>query len=204
MTSRERIDAAALRLLAAHGYDGFSMQEVADAVGLHKSTLFHHYRGKADLVSSVLLQALSRIVEIARRNLNEEPALEDFVRLSEDIVDHFANEPATAKLLLHVVLAPPGSPLRFDMAEDDPLVQLITMLIAWLDRARRCGVIRWVRIRHLLMDVFGVLVFHPAAAEQMAYLAGSEPFSAEERKKRRVVVAAFVRNALAPVADAKS
>jgi hypothetical protein len=84
------------------------------------------------------------------------------------------------------------------MSHVHPLVQLLTLLIGWFDRARRSGAIRWVRIRHTLMDLCGVLLFHPAAALQMPYLAGDAPFSQDERTKRRGEVAAFVKNALAP------
>ena len=200
-SSRQRIDAAALRLLAENGYDGLSLQAIADEVGLHKSTLFHHYRGKAELVEHVVEQVMVGLVERTQSRLEKRPpTLDDLVGLAEDLVDHFAKEPAAPKVLLHVLLSPKGSPLDLEMAAH-PLGVLITTLVTWLDSARRCGVIRWVRIRHTLMDLIGMLVFHPAAAEKMTYLTGEEPLGGAEREKRKADVALFVRRALAPESD---
>ena len=47
---RQRILDAALELLAEHGYEGMSLQQVADRVGLHKSSLFHHFKSKDELL----------------------------------------------------------------------------------------------------------------------------------------------------------
>lgn len=40
----------ARRLFSERGVDATSMQEIADALGLHKSTLYHHVRSKEDLL----------------------------------------------------------------------------------------------------------------------------------------------------------
>jgi hypothetical protein len=96
-----------------------------------------------------------------------------------------------------VVLAPEGSPLEVD-DEHHPFYALMRTLVMWFDRARRAGVIRWVRIRHTLLDLMGVVVFHPATAPQLRYLTGEAPYSPEETEKRRKELAAFVRGALTP------
>lgn len=49
-----KIQNVATTLFSEKGYDGTSMQEIADAVGLHKSTLFHYVRGKEDLLRQIL------------------------------------------------------------------------------------------------------------------------------------------------------
>lgn len=197
-SSRERIDAAALRLLALHGYAGFGMQALANEVGLHKSTLFHHYKSKAQIAEAGVRRVMSKLEDIGRQHLEADaPELERFVAFTQDLSDYLASEPEAAKLLLRVVLAPAGSPLA---VEDDshPLFVLLRMLVAWFDRARRAGTIRWVRIRHTLFDMMGVVVFHPATAPQLKALAGEAPFTPDETNKRREELAAFVRGALSP------
>src|SRR5262252_701066 len=52
-SSRQRIQSVALGLFGRYGYDGVSLQMIADEVGLHKSSLFHHYRGKLELMDEV-------------------------------------------------------------------------------------------------------------------------------------------------------
>jgi AcrR family transcriptional regulator len=201
MSSRERIDAAALSLLANHGYHGLSMQLLADEVGLHKSTLFHHYRSKAEIAERVVEQVMSRMVErVSPRLTRDPPSLEDFIETTGDLVDYFASEPDAAKLLLRVVLAPLDSPIQINRI-DHPFNQLMTTLVSWFARARTARVIRWVRIRHTLLNIMGMMVFHPATAPRLEYLTGPTPFSDDERAHRREEMAIFLRGALSPVPD---
>ena len=48
-------------LFARRGFAGVGMREVADRVGLGKSSLFHHFRGKTQLYFEVLARVLDRI-----------------------------------------------------------------------------------------------------------------------------------------------
>ncbi len=48
--SRSRIRAAAVRLLSAHGYDGVTMEAVAEAAGVGKATLYRHWPSKPSLM----------------------------------------------------------------------------------------------------------------------------------------------------------
>jgi AcrR family transcriptional regulator len=91
---RARIVADAMRLFTRGGFASTSMQEIADAVGVSKSTLFHHYPSKDALLLAVLqardaaiaerspqvsglpaADALRTIVAGARENSEREPGL---------------------------------------------------------------------------------------------------------------------------------
>lgn len=47
MSRREELLAVATRLFAARGYHGTRMDDVADAVGLNKATVYHYYASKS-------------------------------------------------------------------------------------------------------------------------------------------------------------
>ena len=49
----EKLISIAANLISRKGYDGVSLQEIANKVGIHKSTLFHYIKSKADLFSQV-------------------------------------------------------------------------------------------------------------------------------------------------------
>lgn len=51
---REAIIQAAHEVFAAHGYQGGSLQLVADKVGMSQSSLLHHFPTKSDLLLAVL------------------------------------------------------------------------------------------------------------------------------------------------------
>ena len=48
------IAACARSLIATRGYNGFSYADIADAVGIAKASVHHHFPSKADLVRSVV------------------------------------------------------------------------------------------------------------------------------------------------------
>lgn len=57
--SRLRIVRAAYPLFVERGYDAASMQEIADAVPIHKATLYHHFQNKDDLFLAVVRLGMS-------------------------------------------------------------------------------------------------------------------------------------------------
>lgn len=54
-------------LFLERGYSVISMQQIADAVGINKATLYHHFRDKDDLFTAVLGRELDK----GRRHLEE-------------------------------------------------------------------------------------------------------------------------------------
>ena len=54
----------AAELFAQRGFHGTSMNEVADACGLSKATLYHYYRDKNGLLVSIADGHVSRLVEL--------------------------------------------------------------------------------------------------------------------------------------------
>jgi len=66
---RARILREATRLFMASGYNGISMREIAEAVGVSKAGLYYHFKDKEDLFVAILhdaLQAMQQIVRSAR------------------------------------------------------------------------------------------------------------------------------------------
>ncbi len=74
----------ASRLMSQKGYKGASLQEIADAVGIHKSTFFHYFRNKEALLLAVLKMSLGEVSENLNRiqqneNLNPEEKLKQAI-----------------------------------------------------------------------------------------------------------------------------
>lgn len=62
---REAILASAARLFATQGYSATSMNQVAEACGLSKATLYHYYRDKYALLFSIADTHVERLQRIA-------------------------------------------------------------------------------------------------------------------------------------------
>lgn len=59
------IRAAALRLFAAHGVAGTSLQMIADELGVSKAAVYHHHQSKHEIVRVVLAPALVALSAVA-------------------------------------------------------------------------------------------------------------------------------------------
>jgi AcrR family transcriptional regulator len=197
-SSKERIHAAALRLLARYGYEGVSLQMIADEVGLHKSSLFHHYRGKLELASEVFLAAMERVLErVAPLAHDDPPKRETFLAVMDACLDHFADEPDAARLLLTILVAPEDSDLNIPIGREDvdhPVIRLFTILGTWLDQARRTGVTRKLSIRQTIPNLMGIALMQPAIASGLDSLVGAEPFAPTQRTLRKDAVHALLES----------
>jgi AcrR family transcriptional regulator len=58
---RVRILRQARELFTAQGYASVSMQQIADAAGVNKATLYHHFVDKEDLFVSVMAEEFARM-----------------------------------------------------------------------------------------------------------------------------------------------
>ena len=56
---------AALELFAVNGYDGVTVADIADAVGIKAASLYKHYKSKQDIFDSILAKAAQGYSELA-------------------------------------------------------------------------------------------------------------------------------------------
>jgi AcrR family transcriptional regulator len=198
LRSRERIDRAAVKLFARYGYEGVSLQRIADDVGLHKSTLFHHYKSKLDLLDSALDAVIARVLEHMQPLAREaRPSLSTLLAVVDALVDHFSDEPEAARLLVSVMTAPDDSEVR-QAGSVERALAFYSGIATWLERARRIGVVRKISIRQAIPNLMGLVLFYPAVAADMAELVGSEAFSARAREIRKAELRQILRGMLDP------
>ena len=89
---REMILARAAALFARGGYPGTSMNQVAEACGLSKSTLYHYYRDKYALLVSIAEEHVDRLQGTIGDALAEEHAPQGQLRaLVRRLVEEYAN-----------------------------------------------------------------------------------------------------------------
>lgn len=61
--SREDIIRAAAGVFRERGFHGTTMQQIADAVGLQKGSLYHHITSKEELLNDVMMAGLTQLGE---------------------------------------------------------------------------------------------------------------------------------------------
>ncbi|HET8745554.1 MAG TPA: TetR/AcrR family transcriptional regulator [Ramlibacter sp.] len=89
---RELIFAQAAALFARGGYPGTSMNQVAQACGLSKATLYHYYRDKYELLVNIAEGHVTRLQGIVDEALAQESApAGQLRRLIRRLVEEYAN-----------------------------------------------------------------------------------------------------------------
>jgi AcrR family transcriptional regulator len=89
---REMILARAAALFARGGYPGTSMNQVAEACGLSKATLYHYYRDKYELLVNIAEEHVTRLQGIVDEALTEESTPAGQLRmLIRRLVEEYAN-----------------------------------------------------------------------------------------------------------------
>ena len=58
---RERVVDVAVKVFTERGYDGTSMADIARALGVHKSSIYHHISGKEQLLDDAVKRALDAL-----------------------------------------------------------------------------------------------------------------------------------------------
>jgi len=100
--------AAAMRLFASHGFEGTALQDIADAVGVSKQAVLHHYPSKEHIRRAVLDSILEHWNRTLPRLLVAATASEDrFDAVVGELVRFFAADPDRARILLREVLDRP-------------------------------------------------------------------------------------------------
>jgi len=203
---RQRILDAALQLFAEHGSEGTSLQQVADRVGLHKSTLFHHFKSKEELAQEVFRGLGERLLKRLEPILAEDPPrFESLLDALDASVEHFAQEPAAGRLLMRLMVTsrPVASeaPVATPPGDADAIDRVLMGVGAWLARARAAGVIRHVPVRHTVINLMGLVLFYPAVAHHIpAAVLRADPLSPEMLESRKRELREFLKGALAPTA----
>ncbi|MGC4120257.1 MAG: TetR/AcrR family transcriptional regulator [Myxococcales bacterium] len=61
--NRSKLLACALRLFVSKGYDGVGVQEIVEAAGVTKPTLYHYFGSKQGLVETLLAEEIGELTE---------------------------------------------------------------------------------------------------------------------------------------------
>jgi TetR/AcrR family transcriptional regulator len=106
---RAAVVAEATRLFAARGFDGTALQDIADAVGVSKPAVLHHFPSKEHIRQAVLGGILAHWNDTLPRLLLAATASDDrFDAVFGELHRFFAADPDRARLVMREVLDRPA------------------------------------------------------------------------------------------------
>ena len=140
-TGEKAILDAAVELFSENGYDGVSMRQIAEAAGVSKSNIYHHFASKDALYLGILhgsAQHLSEIVEdLAEGDGDFQQRLRVF---AEAHMEHlFANE-MTLRLVLREAFS--GDEEKSRVVVDQVVGGIFKRMVAIFQAGQNAGIIR--------------------------------------------------------------
>lgn len=124
-TTRDRVIAAALDLYAVRGYDGTTIEDIADYAGVSAAAIARRFAGKEDILRAILTPDLERIGRILDRY--DSVSVADVGALIEELIDAITDAgPQVAALLED----PAVGNRVYDIAHDSALTERIEFALS--------------------------------------------------------------------------
>ena len=194
MDVRTQILTHATRLFAEQGYDGTSVQQIADAVGIRKPSLLYHFKSKDALRENVIAEMLAHWNAVLPRLLLKASTDERFDSTMEALTEFFIQDPDRARLFLRETLDRPQS-MRTMLAQFvQPWVELLG---SQLERAKTQGLVRHdVDPAAYAVEIITMAVAGTAVIDTLSVILPEDPARGDTRSRHARELIRVARSSL--------
>jgi AcrR family transcriptional regulator len=102
-----KLQASAVRLFAAKGYDGAHVSDIAREAGIRKSSVYAHCQSKEDLFMGLLRRVMAHELKLVGATLARDGLLAGLRRHFEELPQRFEEDPPCHKFVLKSIYTPP-------------------------------------------------------------------------------------------------
>ncbi|MFN3353114.1 MAG: TetR/AcrR family transcriptional regulator [Brevundimonas sp.] len=129
-----RIQGAALRLFMTHGFEAVTLDQIAEAAGVSRRSLFHYFASKEEMALAAKVEIAPRLAEAVARRPADEPLLDMAEGALSDMARDFqgAEARALARLISTTPTLQAGDHAKYAALE----TTLATAIAERTDRAR--------------------------------------------------------------------
>ena len=190
---KEEIVAEATRLFAERGYEGASMGDLAERVGLRKASLFHHFPSKDVLYATVLTELMASVkVAILTAAMAEGSYAERLDLLTDALTDALSSAPYAARLLVREAMDW-GPVMREGLGRT--INDVLGAALEFAKSGQREGVFgAEIDLQQVIVSMIGIHFMPFAIGQVVEGFTGTSPFGAAFISDRKTAVRNQVRD----------
>jgi AcrR family transcriptional regulator len=198
LSTREAIIVEARRCFAEHGYEGTSLNEIAEAVGIRRPSLLHHFPSKEAIYAEVFRISLAewsiRVEDAVGRGVEGWQKVDLVITTG---FRFFEANPEFVRIISREALDD-GANLGIDLGA--ALRPYLQRAMGWFEREIAAGHFRRVDTEQLLITAYSIMFGYFSEAPFLTSLLDRDPTSPEALEARLKHVRNLFHVALSPTA----